>query len=186
MTTDPTRAAEIVVRAEKAIALGKATGSDGSRLPSNIYVIAEELLALVQRPTDTARARAICYRDSLGRTKEARTADEVHEAWSTITEHSKVWPYAKRFLFRIGLTDERGNVVTADTPSPVTDETALSGEVERCIVQLERLSDWLLSNDLDMKLPEEIDADPRDIANWLRSKVWTERAAGQWHPGDEA
>lgn len=72
------------------------------------------------------------------------------------------------------------------TPSPVTDEAALSGEVERYIVQLERLSDWLLSNDLDMKLPEEIDADPRDIANWLRSKVWTERAAGQWHPGDEA
>lgn len=61
-----------------------------------------------------------------------------------------------------------------------------SAGVERFIDQLERLSDWLLSNDIDMKLPDEIDTDPRDIANWLRSQVWAERAAGQWHPGDEA
>jgi hypothetical protein len=108
MTTDPTRAAEIVVRAEKAIALGKATGSDGSRLPSNIYVIAEELLALVQRPTDTVRAG-----ESI--------ADAIDQTdWSNLSwSHQSLIKAAASCIRRF----ER-----PATPSPVTDETALSGE----------------------------------------------------------
>lgn len=61
---------------------------------------------------------AIHYRDSLGRERVARTADEVREAWESITEYSRMWSHARRFLHRIGLTDKHGNVAALSPSSP--------------------------------------------------------------------
>lgn len=85
--------------------------------PAKADEIARFLDRTFPSPDTHAAKVAIRYRDHLGQMKEARTADEVREAWSMITDHSRLWSSAKRFLFRIGLTDADGNV-SAPTPQP--------------------------------------------------------------------
>jgi hypothetical protein len=69
-----------------------------------------------EAPSDhrmSASEAGLRYRNPLGETCEIRTADEMRKAWSDITEHSGVWPHAKRFLHRIGMTDADGAPLAA-------------------------------------------------------------------------
>jgi hypothetical protein len=73
---------------------------------------------LPYEPSDhrmSASEAGLRYRNPLGETCEIRTADEMRKAWSDITEHSGVWPHAKRFLHRIGMTDADGNALQPGT-----------------------------------------------------------------------
>lgn len=158
MTTDPTRAAEIVVEqaarlisprswqaralclenAERwkdavgptQIKLRETYLADADRYVAASIATAKEVLALVQRPTDTARA------GEAWPPSEQRWNDDL----ASIVE--ALWGASTANLIRAGklnreeikakyaLRDVILKYLQPDTPSPVTDETALSGEVD--------------------------------------------------------
>lgn len=102
-------------------ALNNSWGGTAADHIRSIETATTELIAhfaALSLPAASSRAGELSYLNPLGEMCEIRTANDMRKAWDEITEHSRVWLLAKRFLHRIGVIDADGK------PATLTDQQA--------------------------------------------------------------